>query len=417
MRKSGNNLWAVLGPGILYTAAAVGVSHLVYSTRSGAVYGLAMIPFILFFCLIKYPGIRFGSEFAASTGRTLVDSYISFGRYTLWLFGLSQLLSMVFITAAIGLVTTSLINAVFGVSFGMLVDNVILLVICAVILITGRYHILERLTKGIVILFTLLIILTTISALFKLRLNGMSLGYVNFDGATMLYVVAMAGYMPTPLDASVLQSLWARAKARDFGREVTVTEARLDFNIGFVTTFVLAVCFVLLGMVVMYCNGITPEKNSIGFANQVIRLFTELVGNWAYYPIGIAAITVMFSTLITVMDGYPRVIEALAIEMLPRSGGQFLGRRFYDWVMVFLVIVSLTVMATLMKTFEAFIDMTSVIAFLVGPFIAWLNHRSMFGGQVPAADQPGSVMRLWSGVAIMIQILISAYYIYLRIAG
>jgi Mn2+/Fe2+ NRAMP family transporter len=53
MRESGNSFWAVLGPGILYTAAAVGVSHLVYAIRAGAVYGLAMIPFILFFCMIK----------------------------------------------------------------------------------------------------------------------------------------------------------------------------------------------------------------------------------------------------------------------------------------------------------------------------------------------------------------------------
>ncbi len=417
MRKSVNNLWAVLGPGILYTAAAVGVSHLVYSTRAGAVYGLALIPFILFFCLIKYPAIRFGNEFAAATGRSLVDSYISFGRYTLWLFGLSQILSMVFITAAIGLVTTALINAVLGVSFSMLFDNGILLVICAVILVTGRYHLLERMTKGIVILFTLLIMLTTVSALFKLRLNGVSPGHFRFDEATVLYLVAMAGYMPTPIDASVLQSLWARAKARDFGREVTVSEARLDFNIGFINTFVLAVCFVLLGMVVMYCNGITPENNSIGFANQVIRLFTELVGKWAYYPIGIAAITVMFSTLITVMDGYPRVIEALVIEMRPMSGGKFLGRRFYDWVMLFLVIASLIVMATLMKSFEAFIDMTSAIAFIVGPFISWLNHRSMFGGQVNSDDQPGAVIRIWSIIGLIMQTLISVYYIYLRIAG
>lgn len=417
MRKSGNNLWAVLGPGILYTAAAVGVSHLVYSTRAGAVYGLALIPFILFFCLIKYPAIRFGNEFAAATGRSLVDSYISFGRYTLWLFGLSQILSMVFITAAIALVTTALINAVSGFSHGLLTDNGLLLVICAVILITGRYHILEKLSKGIVILFTLLIMLTTVSALFKLRFNGASLGHFQFDEATVLYLVAMAGYMPTPIDASVLQSLWARAKAEDFGREVTVSEARLDFNIGFITTFALAVCFVLLGMVVMYCNGITPEKNSIGFANQVISLFTELVGNWAYYPIGIAAITVMFSTLITVMDGYPRVIEALAIEILHGSGGKFLGKRFYDWVMVLLVIASLTVIGTLMKSFEAFIDMTSAIAFIVGPFISWLNHRSMFGGQVPAADQPGAVIRMWSIIGLIFQSVISAYYIYLRIAG
>ena len=48
MKQSNRKLLAVLGPGILYTAAAVGVSHLVYATRAGAVYGLAMIPFYTF---------------------------------------------------------------------------------------------------------------------------------------------------------------------------------------------------------------------------------------------------------------------------------------------------------------------------------------------------------------------------------
>lgn len=417
MKNSNRTLLAVLGPGILYTAAAVGVSHLVYATRAGAVYGLAMIPFILLFCLLKYPALRFGNEFAAATGRSLVDSYIGFGRWTLWLFGLSQILSMVFIVAAIGLVTTALINAVSGISVGMLVDNGVLLLISAVILITGRYHILERITKAIVVLFTLLILLATFSALFKLKLKGMNMGCIDFDVPTMLYIVAMAGYMPTPLDASVLQSLWARAKADDVGSEVSVSESLLDFNIGYITTFILAVCFVLLGMVVMYCNGVPPEENSIGFANQVIRLFTELVGNWAYYPIGVAAITVMFSTLLTVMDGYPRVIEALLIDMMPRSGGRFIGRRFYDWIMLLLILASLVVMGVFMKSFQTFIDMTSVIAFLVGPFIAWLNHRSMFGNRIPDEDQPRPCIRLWSEMALIILTMISVAYLYLRITG
>lgn len=417
MRQSSRNLLAILGPGILYTAAAVGVSHLVYATRAGAVYGLAMIPFILFFCLLKYPALRFGNEFAAATGHSLVDSYIGFGRWTLWLFGLSQILNMVFIVAAIGLVTTALINAVLGYSVRLLVNNGALLLISAVILVTGRYHILERLSKAIVALFTILILMATFSALFKLKLNNLNVGCVNFNAATLLYVVAMAGYMPTPLDASVLQSLWARAKADDCSCEFSVSDARLDFNIGFITTVILAICFVLLGMVVMYSNGIPPEENSIGFANQVIRLFTELVGNWAYYPIGVAAITVMFSTLLTVMDGYPRVIEALVTDLIPETGGKFMGRRFYDWIMLFLVLASLVVISVFMKSFQAFIDMTSVIAFLVGPFIAWLNHRSMFGNRIPAEIQPGPVIRIWSGTALLILTLVSILYIYLRIAG
>ena len=36
-----------LGPGIVFAAAAVGVSHIVQSTRAGAVYGLALIGVVI----------------------------------------------------------------------------------------------------------------------------------------------------------------------------------------------------------------------------------------------------------------------------------------------------------------------------------------------------------------------------------
>ena len=41
-------LLTILGPGILFAGAAVGVSHLIQSTRAGGIYGLALIAFILF---------------------------------------------------------------------------------------------------------------------------------------------------------------------------------------------------------------------------------------------------------------------------------------------------------------------------------------------------------------------------------
>lgn len=408
---------AVLGPGILYAAAAVGVSHLVHATRAGALYGLALLPFILLFCLVKYPALRFGSEFAAATGRSLVDGYLSFGRWAVWVYGLSQVLSMVFVVAAVSLVASGLLTAVLGIAMAPLVTNACLLAIAALILVTGRYHLLERLTKGIVLLFTLLILLATLSALGKLQWPVTGLGLSALDTATLLYIVALAGFMPTPLDASVHQSLWARAKVRDSGRAISQADARLDFNIGFLTTVVLAICFVLLGMAVMYGSGVALEKSAGGFARQLIALFTNLVGDWAYYPIGLAAIAVMLSTLLTVMDGYPRVIEAIAVELLPGQAGKCLGRRYYDWIMLFICLMSMVVLSVFMTSFAAFIDMTSVIAFLIGPLIAWLNHRSMFGSQVPVDKQPHRLMRLWSAASIVFMLLVALVYLYLRVTA
>ncbi|MDT8398133.1 MAG: hypothetical protein RQ899_05925 [Pseudomonadales bacterium] len=65
-----------LGPGILYAATAVGVSHLVQSTRAGASYGLIMVAYVVFMCLLKYPTFLFGARYTVASGETLVDGYL-----------------------------------------------------------------------------------------------------------------------------------------------------------------------------------------------------------------------------------------------------------------------------------------------------------------------------------------------------
>lgn len=408
---------SILGPGILYAAAAVGISHLVHSTHAGATYGMAMVPFLLLSCLVKYPALRFGNEFAAVTGRSLVDSYLSFGRWTIWIFGLSQLFSMVFVIAAISLVTTGLLKTVFAIPYAPLAVNACLLAASSLILITGRYHLLERITKGIVLIFTILILLATYTAVGRIAWPDTEWVLSELDTRTIFYIIALVGFMPTPLDASVLQSLWARAKAKDSGYLASPAEARLDFNVGYLITIALAICFVMLGMAVMFGSGVRFESSAAGFANQLIALFTVSVGEWAYYPIGLAAVTVMLSTLLTVMDGYPRVIDAIVIDLLPDSEGRMLGRRFYDWVLLFISVMSLIVLSLFMTNFAAFIDMTSVIVFLMSPLIAWLNHRSMFGRQVPRELQPGGFVKIWSAGAILIMMAVAVAYLYLRING
>ena len=44
-----------LGPGIMFAGAAIGVSHLVQSTRAGADFGFGLIWALLLINLIKYP--------------------------------------------------------------------------------------------------------------------------------------------------------------------------------------------------------------------------------------------------------------------------------------------------------------------------------------------------------------------------
>ena len=61
-----------LGPGLLFAGAAIGVSHLVQSTRAGADYGWGLIWALLLINLFKYPFFQYGPRYAQATGETLL---------------------------------------------------------------------------------------------------------------------------------------------------------------------------------------------------------------------------------------------------------------------------------------------------------------------------------------------------------
>ena len=57
-----------LGPGLIFAGAAIGVSHLVQSTRAGADFGFGLLWALLLVTLFKYPFFEFGMRYANATG-------------------------------------------------------------------------------------------------------------------------------------------------------------------------------------------------------------------------------------------------------------------------------------------------------------------------------------------------------------
>ena len=72
-----------LGPGLLFAGAAIGVSHLVQSTRAGANFGFGLLWALLLVNLFKYPFFQFGPRYAMATGESLIDGYKQLGKAVL----------------------------------------------------------------------------------------------------------------------------------------------------------------------------------------------------------------------------------------------------------------------------------------------------------------------------------------------
>lgn len=58
--------------------------------------------------------------------------------------------------------------------------------------------------------------------------------------------------MPAPIDISIWHSVWSVSKNKEQGHRIPLTQALLDFKVGYWGTMVLAVCFLTLGALVMY---------------------------------------------------------------------------------------------------------------------------------------------------------------------
>jgi Mn2+/Fe2+ NRAMP family transporter len=402
-----------LGPGIMFAAIAVGVSHLVQSTRAGATYGLTLAGLIVITCLIKYPAFRFGAEYAAATGKPLLDAYERQGRWVLIIYLIGLPLDIFVATAAIVLVTSGVFKNVFYINLNDIWLSFIILASCGILLVSGRYKLFESMTKFIVVVFSILTVVAASLSIPELhwQTNDLTRDVV-FDQTTILFMIAIAGWMPTAVSVSMFQSLWVCEKAKLLGRPITTREARFDFNVGYICTIILALCFVVMGTAMMYNAGIEIESSPTRFAAQLIDMFTQVIGSWVKPLISVAALAVMASTTLGVLDAGPRVMSA--VLKLLRPSHRDTSDTVYLCLLIFQIIGSTLILVFFLKSFKTFIDFATSVAFISAPVLAWFNHRAIYSQEIEPELRPGKVMHAWSLIGILIMFSVASYYVFIK---
>jgi Mn2+/Fe2+ NRAMP family transporter len=404
-----------LGPGLMFAAVAVGVSHLVQSTRAGAEYGLGLCGLIVFTCLIKYPAFRFGAEYAAATGQPLLAAYKRQGRLTLLIYILGFPLDMFVATAGIVLVTSGVFKNVLTINLNDIWLSFIILICCATLLISGRYKLFESVTKMIVVIFSILTVIAASLSLPEINWQTDDIAReVVFDRTTLLFMIAIAGWMPTGISVSMFQSVWVCEKAKALDRPVTTAEARFDFNLGYFSTIILALCFVLMGTALMYIPNISTEASPAGFAAQLIDMFTYVIGQWARPLIALAALAVMVSTTLASLDACPRIASAVLRQLVPSIKDD--DKFFYLIFLAAQIIGSTLILILFMKSFKTFIDFATSVAFISAPMIAWFNHKAIYSSEIEEHLKPGKVMQTWSLIGIAVMLAVAAYYIFVKLS-
>lgn len=401
-----------IGPGLIMAGAAIGVSHLVQSTRAGADYGTSLIPLILLACLFKYPFLEFGPRYAAATGESMLVGLRRLGRWALGLFALFTLSTLFVIVASIVLVTAGLASVVLNLSVSPAWSSLGVLLTATVVLSLGQYRGLDLTMKVIMGLLMASTLVATLIALGQPNPDASLDPLIHWDAiwtsAGIAFVLALLGWMPIPLDVAVWHSLWTLERAKQTHHHPSVKDAVFDFKVGYVTATVSAVVFVLLGAAVMNGTGVTFPNAAVAFSETLIGLYTQTLGE-GYGPlIGLAALSAMFSTTLAVMDAYPRVLHGLWRAFQDQAQApqtdELINNKLFTVVLVSIGIGALTIIIFLGQQFTRLIDFATTVSFLSAPILGWLSLRLITRPWVSKAHQPSIALQAlaWIGLVFLV---------------
>ena len=392
-----------LGPGLLFAGAAIGVSHLVQSTRAGADFGWGLVWALLLINLFKYPFFQYGPRYAQATGETLLDGYYKLGRGYLWAYFMLNLGTMFTIQSAVTIVTAGLASTLFGLTPNIVVWGIIITLSCSAILVLGKYQWLDKLIKVIMITLAVSSVLAVSVAWVK-NDTPLSFSQVFPESSGLFFLIAFLGWMPAPLDISIWHSIWTLEKNKN-QQNNTLRDSLFDFNVGYIATIILALCFLGLGALVMYGSGTQFSSQGGVFAQQLITLYTTNLGQAAYGIIGIAAFTTMLSTTLTTLDASPRAMSKTVQLLFNKE------KNYYLLWMLLLTLGTAGIFVFLMSEMGQLVQIATVLSFITAPLYAFLNYRLVISKAMPKEFQPKTGLRFLSVLGLLFLTGFTAFYL------
>ena len=393
-----------LGPGLLFAGAAIGVSHLVQSTKAGAEFGFGLIWALILCNFFKYPFFLFGTKYAFSTGETLLHGYKKIGDYVLYIYLLLSIVTIFTIQAAVTIVTAGLAVELFGFNNNIAIMASIILILCIIILTVGKYKLLDNFIK-IVILILAFSTLFAVGYATNYNVVELNVNQIFPDEVSgIIFLAAFMGWMPAPLDVSIWQSIWTKEKL-NLNSKIQYKSALFDFNVGYISTVFLGLCFVALGAFVMFGSGETFSNNGSEFANQLIKLYTANLGENVKIFISVAAFTTMLSTTITCLDASPRAMsQTLKLLNYKKISG------YNTWIFI-ISIVTMIIFMFFESEMGTLIKIATILSFITAPIYALLNFRLITSNHMPNKDQPSQQIKILSIAGIVFLIGFTLVYL------
>lgn len=351
----GMALLMALGPGLVWCGEYIGSGEVILATRSGAIFGIAILWAPVLAIFAKYWIGLAGAHYTVTTGEGMIDMLSRTPgpkNWVIWPVFVGQICAGAISTGALASVT-----AVFLHYFVPLPQFLLgWMAVLAIIAITwsGKFEPLKQMMSLLVLLIivgTLTVAVRTwpgtgtlLGGLLEFQIPEPAewavdkgivtrsswfelmplLGWAAGGFASQVwysYWVIGAGYGMTrgrghgkPMDPAQLQSLTVQdAKEIRQWRRVVTADATLALTIGVVVTS----AFLIAGNGVLRPQQIAPEKTEV--ALTVARIFGDHWGQWGAHLFVLAGLAAMLSTMLGQFAGWPRLLADCARVLFPAT--------------------------------------------------------------------------------------------------
>lgn len=410
----------VLGPGLLFASTAIGTSHLVLSTRAGAHHGFVFFWVILIALILKYPFYEYAPRYVAATGDSLISAYKKQGNWALSIFFFIICFSMFFVTGAIGAVTAGLISISFGLEIPQWIVYCSVMSFTALILIIGKYKVLEILIKIISVILLLSVSIIFVAILIKGPLQP----NLNFEADSIFYgpglalLISLIGWMPNGMEGSAMYSVWVLENSKVDKEETNLKNALFDFRFGYVIVALLAFMFLIIGIYASYGSGNKLDGNTVVFSKKLLSLFSNVLGSWSFPLIAIAALGAIYGTLLTVWDVMARCFILCISSFKSNKKDEHLIsnpnsiKTSYTMMIIVIGLGGFLLFSFFKSQVLTMLEFATIGSFVSSPIIALLNWRAVNNEGIPANFRPSKAMNALSFIGILTLFGFAFYYLF-----
>jgi hypothetical protein len=164
--------------------------------------------------------------------------------------------------------------------------------------------------------------------------------------------------------------------------------------------------------VLLQPRGLVPEGLQV--ALTISTIYTEILGAWMRPVFMVTAFTAIFSTVYSVMDGFPRAFSTILKTLFPAS--HFLKKPSNPTYWLFMVAIFAFAVGvnTVIPNPVQVVQWVGTISLLIAPILYSLNYYCATR-IAPEEVRPSAPMRAWALFGILFMAAAGAFYTYTQL--